>query len=75
MQQIQVVVNAGKDLFRVQFQKKLFKEVTDSEKSVACLSLKDYQNTINNHIKMMVSSWSQSVIRLSEEIDRRLQKL
>ncbi|ORE08641.1 hypothetical protein BCV72DRAFT_303592 [Rhizopus microsporus var. microsporus] len=75
LQQMQVVVNAGKDLFRVQFQKKLFKEVTDSEKSAACLSLKDYQNTINHHIKMIVSSWGQSVIRLSEEIDRRLQKL
>lgn len=75
MQKMQNVVNTGKALFRAQLQKKLYKEITDSDRCIAYLGAKEGQNLANSHIKVMVLSWSQSVTALSEEIDRRLQKL
>jgi hypothetical protein len=69
------MINGGKDLFRAQLQKKLLKDVTDSERCTSYLCTKDGQNLVSGHIKLMVSSWSHSVAALSEEIDRRLQKL
>lgn len=75
LQDIQTVARNGKELFRVQLQKKLFKDISDSEYAIACLKTRDCQNVFNNHIKLMIQSWSLSVTQLSEEIDRRVQKL
>ncbi|KAI8880386.1 TPR-like protein, partial [Backusella circina FSU 941] len=72
LQAIQTVARNGKDLFRIQFQKKLAKEVLDSEHAASCFKTKEAQTKLNNHIKIMVGSWARSVTELSEEIDRRV---
>lgn len=76
LQNIQTIARDGKELFRAQLQKKLCKEIIDSQDAVDCLkSDKQYQNVLNNHVKAMIQSWSLSAAQLSEEIDRRVQKL
>jgi N-terminal acetyltransferase B complex non-catalytic subunit len=75
LQDIQTITRNGKDLFRTQLQKKLCKEILDSEFTVSSLKTRDSQNLLNNHVKSMIQSWSLSVAQLSEEIDRRVQKL
>lgn len=74
LQHIQTIAKNGKELFRQQLQKKVYKDILESE-HVDYFKLKDAQNLLNNHIKHMISSWSLSVTQLSEEIDRRIQKL
>ncbi|KAG2237856.1 N-acetyltransferase B complex non catalytic subunit-domain-containing protein [Thamnidium elegans] len=75
LQTIQTVARNGKELFRVQLQKKLAKDILESDYAIACLKTKDNQNAFHNHIKSMVQSWSLSTTQFSEEIDRRVQKL
>jgi N-terminal acetyltransferase B complex non-catalytic subunit len=75
LQAIQTVSRNGKDLFRIQLQKKLAKEVLDSEHITLCFKTKEVQAKLNNQVKIIVGSWARSVTELSEEIDRRVQKL
>ncbi|KAI9256943.1 N-acetyltransferase B complex non catalytic subunit-domain-containing protein [Sporodiniella umbellata] len=75
LQKLQANANEKKSLFRAQLQKKLYKELVDSDNCVSYLALKENQGSVNNHIKFLVSSWSQSTASLADEIDRRLQKL
>ncbi|KAI8359816.1 N-acetyltransferase B complex non catalytic subunit-domain-containing protein [Blakeslea trispora] len=76
LQQIQTITRNGKDVFRSQLQKKLFRDLIDAEYPIIALrDTKEYQSVATNHIKTMVQSWSLSVTELSEEIDRRVQKL
>lgn len=75
LQHIQTVAKGGKEFFRIQLQKKLYKEVVDSEHVPEYFKLKDAQNLLNNHIKGMIQSWSLSAVHISDEIDRRIQKL
>ncbi|KAI8048031.1 N-acetyltransferase B complex non catalytic subunit-domain-containing protein [Gilbertella persicaria] len=76
LQQIQTIARNGKDLFRAQLQKKLYKDLVDAQHPITTLkSTKEYQNVAVVHIKTMIASWSLSVAQLSEEIDRRMQKL
>ena len=75
LQHIQIIARNGKELFRVQLQKKICKEISDSDDTLACLKARDFQNLMQNHVKAMISSWSLSASQLSEEIDRRVQKL
>ena len=73
LQHIQTIARNGKELFRTQLQKKLCKEILESECTASALKARDSQ--LNNHVKAMIQSWSLSVTQLSEEIDRRVQKL
>jgi N-terminal acetyltransferase B complex non-catalytic subunit len=75
LQQTQTIAHNGKELFRVQLQKKLCKDIIDSDRTVACLKTKENQTLLNNHVKAMIQSWSLSTTLLSEDIDRRVQKL
>lgn len=75
LQQIQTIARNGKELFRAQLQKKLCKDIMDSDHTIASLKTKENQNSLNNHVKAMIQSWSLSTTQLSEEIDRRVQKL
>ncbi|KAG2212015.1 hypothetical protein INT46_001275 [Mucor plumbeus] len=75
LQHIQTIARNGKELFRVQLQKKICKEILDSDDTLTCLKARDFQNLLQNHVKAMISSWSLSTFQLSEEIDRRVQKL
>ncbi|KAL0143185.1 N-acetyltransferase B complex non catalytic subunit-domain-containing protein [Mucor lusitanicus] len=75
LQNIQTIARNGKELFRGQLQKKICKEISDSEDTLACLKSRDMQNVMQNHVKAMISSWSLSASHLSDEIDRRVQKL
>ncbi|KAI8642749.1 N-acetyltransferase B complex non catalytic subunit-domain-containing protein [Parasitella parasitica] len=75
LQQIQTIARNGKELFRVQLQKKICKEILDSEDTLPCLKARDMQSSLQNHVKAMINSWNLSCSQLSEEIDRRVQKL
>lgn len=75
LQDIQRIASKGKEFFRVQFGKQLCSNILGSDYAVACLKTRDHQNLLNNHIKAMIQSWSLSITQLSEEIDRRVQKL
>ncbi|CEP15697.1 hypothetical protein [Parasitella parasitica] len=75
MQRIQTIARNGKDLFRVQLQKQICKEISDSEDTLPCLKTHDLQRLMQNHVKAMISSWNLSASQISEEIDRRVQKL
>jgi N-terminal acetyltransferase B complex non-catalytic subunit len=75
LQNIQLIARNGKELFRAQLQKKLYKDILDSEYVVDALKAKDCQDVLSNHVKAMIQSWSLSTAQLSEEIDRRVQKL
>ncbi|KAI7906285.1 N-acetyltransferase B complex non catalytic subunit-domain-containing protein [Cokeromyces recurvatus] len=73
LREIQTIARNGKELFRAQLQRKLCKEVLESENVVSYL--KENQNLIQEHVKIMIQSWSLSCTQFSEEIDRRVQKL
>lgn len=75
LQNTQKIAMNGKEFFRPQLCKKLCNDILDSEYAITCLKTRDHQNLLNNHVKAMIQSWSLSVTQLSEEIDRRIQKL
>ncbi|KAL9537039.1 hypothetical protein MBANPS3_012138 [Mucor bainieri] len=75
LQNIQTIARNGKELFRGQLQKKICKEISDSQDTLTCLKSRDMQNALQDHVKAMISSWSLSASQLSDEIDRRVQKL
>ncbi|KAI9486220.1 MAG: N-acetyltransferase B complex non catalytic subunit-domain-containing protein [Benjaminiella poitrasii] len=73
LQETQTIARSGKDLFRAQLQRKLCKDVLESDYVVRYL--KEQPSLVHDYVKLMIQSWSLSSTRLSEEIDRRVQKL
>ncbi|KAL1930984.1 hypothetical protein VTP01DRAFT_10121 [Rhizomucor pusillus] len=72
----QTAAHQGVDLFNSQFQKQLVKKVIDDKEYVTeYFATKEGQSKLPDIVKKMTSSWSSSVARLSEEFDRRVQKL
>ncbi|KAI8976468.1 N-acetyltransferase B complex non catalytic subunit-domain-containing protein [Pilobolus umbonatus] len=75
LEKVQSVCKSAKEMFRPQFQKKICKQILDSDSVLACLRVKDIQNMFNNHVRVMVQSWNQSISEILEETDSRIQKL
>ncbi|KAI8384685.1 N-acetyltransferase B complex non catalytic subunit-domain-containing protein [Radiomyces spectabilis] len=71
---VQSQAKSGKEMLKPQLQKKLYKSILDSEFALECFTKKEHQNALNDHTKIVVNSWGTSVSRLSDEIDRRVQK-
>ncbi|KAI8979116.1 N-acetyltransferase B complex non catalytic subunit-domain-containing protein [Mycotypha africana] len=76
---IQKISREGKNLFKFQLQKRLCKAILAPDNSATASFLKtskECQDMLTNKIlKDMVQSWNLSVTQLSDEIDRRVQKL
>ncbi|KAL0097689.1 N-acetyltransferase B complex non catalytic subunit-domain-containing protein [Phycomyces blakesleeanus] len=72
---VQTNVKTGKDLFRIQLQKKLIKEITNSEVVLDYFKTKEAQTVLNDHLKIMVTSWALSIERYTDEVNKRILKM
>ncbi|KAI9013783.1 N-acetyltransferase B complex non catalytic subunit-domain-containing protein [Phycomyces nitens] len=72
---VQTNVKTGKDIFRIQLQKKIIKDITSSETAIDYFKTKEAQTILNDHLKTMVTSWALSIERFSEEVNKRILKM
>ncbi|KAI7864096.1 N-acetyltransferase B complex non catalytic subunit-domain-containing protein [Spinellus fusiger] len=72
---LQASGKSGKDLFKAQLQKKMFKLVIDRPNTIDYFNTKESHGALNDTLKIMIASWGYSIDHLVDEINRRVQKI